>query len=58
MNTVEKEIVIPRGEIEKYTCIYCGCKEVPIDTEICPICGLKPIPPFIEEKIKWNLEKD
>ena len=32
-----------------YRCTYCGCKEVPYDTEICPKCNLQPIPPFKEE---------
>ena len=31
-----------------YICIYCGCKNVPYDTGICPKCHLQPIPPFKE----------
>ena len=34
-----------------YDCLYCGSKNVPIDTQVCPSCHLRPIPPFVDEDI-------
>jgi hypothetical protein len=34
--------------VKTYMCVYCGCKEVPYKTEVCPKCKLKPIPPFFD----------
>ena len=37
--------------MKTYKCTYCGCKEVPYDTQVCPKCNLQPIPPFSEKPL-------
>ena len=41
--------------MKKYKCTYCGCKEVPYDTQVCPECNLQPIPPFEEPILLKNI---